>query len=182
VPAHIYLYRHASVDFDDSKRISTRDFRAAVAAYNSAPLAPFTPPQTMPTCDFVIASTLKRSADTAMHIFGFIDTTGEPFCEAELPDLPMLPFRAKPSTFFAIARVLWFLGRRKNCESRDKFFARVEKAAHLLVRASGDYQSVALIGHGVFNHFLARELRRQHIYPKGRSTRARGAYSLFTGR
>jgi broad specificity phosphatase PhoE len=179
VPAFIYLYRHAAVDFDNSKRIAFRDFRAAVDTYNTAPLIPFEPPQAIPDCKFILTSTLRRSPDTAMHIFGFMDTNDHMFREAELPDLPKLPFRAKPKTLFVIARILWLLGRRKNCESRDRFYARVEKAAKLLIRCTNDHRCIALIGHGVFNHHLSRALRKHNFTQRCKPAQKYGTYTLF---
>ena len=179
VSAQIYLYRHAAVDFDNTERVAFRDFRALVDAYNAAPLVAFLPTQPTPRCDYIFTSSLRRSPDTAMEVFGFMDVNDPVFREAELPDLPALPFSAKPKTLFAISRVLWFLGRRKNCESRDRFFARVDRAAKLMVRATGDHPCVALIGHGVLNHFMSRALRKHNFRSDKPLSRSYGHYTLF---
>lgn len=181
MPAHLYLYRHAAVDFDTTGRVAFRDFRALVDAYNAAPLVNFLPQQPVPRCDFIITSSLRRSPDTAMEIFGYMDVHDGVFREAELPDLPNLPFRAKPKTLFALARILWFLGRRKNCESRDRFYARVDRAAMLIVRASDEHPCIALIGHGVMNHFLKRALRKHKFEPQRNPSRAHGEFTLLIG-
>jgi broad specificity phosphatase PhoE len=181
VPAHIYLYRHAAVDFDNTKRVAFRDFRATVDAYNAAPLVAFLPAQPVPRCDFIMTSTLRRSPDSAMELFGYLDVNDTVFREAELPDLPALPFRAKPKTLFAIARILWFFGRRKNCESRDRFYARVDRAAQLIVRVTGEHPCVVVVGHGVLNHFLSRALHKHQFKSQKPRARGYGMYTLFVG-
>lgn len=178
--ARIYIYRHAAVAFDNSTRIPASAFNAATTLYNTAPVAPFEPAQPVPNCDYVVASTLPRSHDTAMDLFGAIDVSDTLFREAELPDLPRWPFEAKPTTLFAISRVLWLGGRSTNCETKAAFKVRVAKSADLLVRAAHDHVSVGFVGHGFFNRYLLKALQIRGFTPQDRPSHTHGTYTLLT--
>ena len=116
-----------------------------------------------------------------MDIFGFVDVSDPLFREAELPDLPAWALTARPTTYFAIARVLWMLGRKRNCESRTDFHKRVDAAASLLIRAANDHAAVAFIGHGWFNRALAKSLQTKGFAPTQPPQHAHGTFTLFTG-
>lgn len=179
--SRIYMYRHAHVLFDNSQRLPMSDFRIATDLYNTAPLAPYLPPQPIPPCDYVITSALRRSADTAIDLFGFIDINDVMFREADLPDLPNWPIKARPTTFFAIARLFWFFGWTKNCETKRAFLKRSELAAGHLIRAAQDYGNVAFVGHGWFNRALSRVLVARDFHPATKPQHLHGNYTLFEG-
>jgi len=176
----IYLYRHAEVVFDNVTRLPMTQFRIATDLYNTSPIGPYEPPQPVPPCDYVVTSNLRRSPETAMDIFGFMDVNDPLFREADLPDLPHWPFKARPSTLFTIARLFWFLGRSVNCESKRQFRDRVDRAADTLIHAAGNHQAVALIGHGWFNRALVKALQNKGFTPEVPPKHAHGTYTLFT--
>lgn len=178
--ARIYIYRHASVAFENSARIPAATFRTAVERYDTAPIAPFDPPQPIPHCDFVIASSLSRSCDTALNLFGVIDVSDPLFREAELPDIPPWPIRAKPTTLFAIARILWMFGRGKKCESKATFNARVVRAVDFLLRAARDHGTIGFIGHGLLNRYLVKALLNTGFTIQNNHSHEHGTYTLLT--
>lgn len=179
--SRIYIYRHADVNFDKACRIAMSDFRIATDLYNTAPIAPFEPSQPVPKCDYVVTSNLRRSPETAMDVFGFMDVSDRMFREAELPDMPNWPIKARPTTYFALARVLWMLGRSKNCESRSEFNKRTDAAADALIRATQDNEAVGFIGHGWFNRALVKPLRRRGFTANEAPRHIHGTFTLFTG-
>ena len=178
--ARIYMYRHAAVAFDNSERITATAFRTATNLYDTAPIAQFESPHPVPQCDFVIASSLRRSRETALSLFGAMDVSDDLFREAELPEMPLWPFRAKPTTFFAIARIFWLLGRSTDCETQPAFDTRVARAADILERAAQDHEVVGFIGHGFLNRYLLKALRIRGFSPQGRTTHEHGTYTLLT--
>ena len=178
--SRIYVYRHADVVFDAVTRVPMSDFRIATDLYNTAPIGQFLPPQPIPNCDYVVTSNLRRSPETAIDLFGFMDVSDRTFREAELPDMPHWSFKAKPTTFFKLARLLWLLGRSVNCESRTKFNVRVENAADILIRAAGEHKAVGFIGHGWFNRSLVKALQRKGFSPQEPPQHIHGTYTLYT--
>lgn len=178
--SRIYVYRHADVSFDDTRRIPMSEFRIATDLYNTAPIAPFEPPQPVPKCDYVITSNLRRSPETAIDVFGFMDVSDRIFREAELPDMPCWPIKTKPTTLFALARVLWMLGRTKNCESKSEFKNRVTAAADILIRAAHHHEAVGFVGHGWFNRSLVKALCHAGFVPSEPPKHIHGTFTLYT--
>jgi broad specificity phosphatase PhoE len=72
-----------------------------------------------------------------------------------LPKVPILHKRC-----IVLLRALWFCGYARRCESLSSAKKRAEKAARRLVAYAQKHQSVALVGHGLFNMMIARELQR----------------------
>lgn len=94
-----------------------------------------------------------------MALFGRVDLVDLQFREAELPEVPHAPVRLPVAAWFVFARTLWLAGRRSGCEGLTDFRARVRHAAYQLAVQSDTHPRIAVIGHGVFNRYLASELR-----------------------
>lgn len=82
--------------------------------------------------------------------------------EAPLPERVWCPLRVRPTTLLALARSAWFLGAAA-AERPAEVRARARRVAAVLVAAAregGEPGTVALVGHGYMNRFVATELRR----------------------
>lgn len=177
MPTQIYLYRHAPVHFDNA-RIPASKFRDAVTRYDHDPVAPTNPSPIH--CRTVLTSNLRRSHDTAIALFGRVDMASPLLREAALPDLPRVPISAKPTTFFAIARVLWLLGRKTQCEGVTAFRNRVADAADLVMRTAQDHGPICVVGHGIMNRALAKALVKHGFVAATPPRYSHGTYTLFT--
>ncbi len=82
----------------------------------------------------------------------------EIFCEAELPKIQLPIFKLTPHVWSMIFRVFWFAGISYKAESIEEFKLRVSLAAKKLIQLAQNHDSVLLIGHGIINRFLAKEL------------------------
>lgn len=157
-PPTIRLYRHAQVDCDLRQRIRARDVRAAIAAYNNAPIRQ-PPDRTREACSGqLICSPLRRSLETADLLLRQPDLVDSCFREAELPDPAPLPMRLTVQSWFALSRGLWCLRAAQNCESLTAFRARIVVATTKLMDLARDHGQVTLMGHGVLNRFIAGNL------------------------
>ena len=154
----ILIYRYGRVQQAEMNTIGPHQIAEAVRAYNSAPIEGGFSKEAEPFPNLIVTSTLRRSIDTADQLFGRVDLTDQLFREAELPDLLKLPLKLRPSHWFVVARLYWLLGADRNCESQRLFRSRVTKAARRLDDLAREHGSVALIGHGILNQYVAREL------------------------
>jgi len=89
----ITLYRHGKVAFDDWQWATAGQFRALVTAYNSQLIRLRHDLAREVVPEIIVASTLSRSRQSAEALFGRYDIALDMFREAELPDMPALPFR-----------------------------------------------------------------------------------------
>ncbi|AOW13826.1 histidine phosphatase family protein [Hydrogenophaga crassostreae] len=122
-------------------------------------------PQDIPTssylrtqsADVVATSTAARAMSSARLLGRTPDVLDPVFGEAELPfaliNFPRLP----PSIWAAVFRIAWFFGYARSAESIRNTKARAKAAAIQLV-ALAEEGSVLLIGHGIMNRLIAKEL------------------------
>jgi len=59
--------------------------------------------------------------------------------------------------------LLWYLGYSNGCESRKDAKERSKKAVTELINRAEQHQHILLVGHGIFNRFLANDLIRQRF-------------------
>lgn len=80
--------------------------------------------------------------------------------EAPLPERVWCPLRVRPATLLVLARTAWFLGAAA-VERPAEVRGRARRVAARLVAAASEDRggSVALVGHGYMNRFIASELR-----------------------
>lgn len=167
----IVLVRHGKPDID------IKDIRAAqladwVQQYNSADLLPGSTPPTalldLAQHGVILCSDLKRSQQSAQRILeqhrGIEQRlTGHSiYREIDLPKLHFPSPNFSPATWVVVFRLLWLLGLSRQCES---FFAakkRAQFAGRQLELAAQQHGSVMLVGHGLFNRFIAKALRQRN--------------------
>ncbi len=81
--------------------------------------------------------------------------------EVGFPESLNSSLRLSPNVWVLIARASQMLDRHDGEGGRVAVRARASDAADTLARLAGEHRSVVAIGHGWFNRFVARELRRQ---------------------
>lgn len=69
--------------------------------------------------------------------------------------------KLKPSHWTICLRIAWFLGAKRRCESYREAKERARAAADFLINEARENGSVCLIGHGIFNGLIAKELQKR---------------------
>jgi len=162
----IVLVRHGKPE-KNSASIHASQIQDWVQQYNSADLDNSSKPPApllavAKLSDVVFSSDLKRSQQSAQ----LLTTTTQPglaiYREVDLPNLRFPSPKLSPSTWVALFRLLWLFGLSKQCESFPKARKRAQFAASQLEQAAQQYGSVMLVGHGLFNRFIAKVLVKQN--------------------
>jgi broad specificity phosphatase PhoE len=83
-----------------------------------------------------------------------VQTDGD-FREAGLPESIPIPITLPPSACVVIARGLWWLNWCDADETIAKARERASRGTGMLVALARQHGSVMLVGHGMFNRFLA---------------------------
>ena len=87
------------------------------------------------------------------------DLIDEVFREADLPIFRMPPFRLSPIFWASLFRVMWLCGISRNVETLSIAKQRAVHAADILVTYVEESNGpVLLMGHGVMNRLIAKEL------------------------
>jgi len=159
----IILLRHGEVDIKDYKNISANQFRKWIIEYNNSDIkSEFSSKNEIQNLlnetDILICSNLKRSIQS-IEIFDKIPfETNDIFNEAELPYSNWNLLKLNPKIWLIIFRILWLFGYSQNCESFKKTKQRAKNATEKLIELSKQNKPIILIGHGIINKLIQKEL------------------------
>lgn len=163
----IVLARHGRPDWDFKTPIPGHGLGAWLRGENAAPLDP----SSLPTAELqqlareasrVIATPLRRSAESAPllapPVAPIVDAH---FQEPDLPSALRTSVRLSPDIWAFLARTAWFLGWSPDVETFRAMRARASAAATILVAHAEAEGMVLVVGHGLINFFIARQLCRR---------------------
>ncbi len=163
----IVLARHGRPDLPAEARrpISGRDIGRWYRDYNESGIldgaAPAQLRDAARAAGCVVASDLRRAIESAACLTSRDCIRVEASLrEVGFPESLDSSMRLSPNLWVFIARAAQMLDRRDDEGGRPAVRARAASVAATLSQLAGDH-SVVAIGHGWFNRFIARELRRQ---------------------
>lgn len=153
--------RHGKPLLEPATRITASRMGAWIDSYNLS----LVEAENVPPCNVHIAnSALTIVTSTSMRAESSAEALGRKpslkeslFCEAELPYAHWGFLRLPPSAWAGFFRLLWFLGYSNECEPLGAARARAKAAANRLVCLAFT-GPVLLIGHGIMNRLIAKEL------------------------
>lgn len=158
----IILMRHGKPAFTDTKKVAAHEIPAWIERYDLSDIRD-NPPE---ACR-VIAHRARMTA-SSHHPRAITSGTAlnlEPeivdnvFREAELPVYIIPVLRLSPFSWIIFFRLIWFCGMSKEAESLSAAKKRARRAADILINHAKEHDGpVLLIGHGIMNRLIAKEL------------------------
>lgn len=110
----------------------------------------------------LVASDLRRARESAAWLASSRQFLVDPdLREAALPESLGIAFRLSPAAWAAVARVAWWLNWCDSDETVAMTRGRAARAADRLEKLAEEHGSVMAVGHGMFNRFVASQLRRR---------------------
>ncbi|QOR64654.1 histidine phosphatase family protein [Cytobacillus suaedae] len=183
----ISLIRHGKSTLSDNNPININDFMEWIKKYDNEGVLeeekyPVSTIEKINTSSIVITSDLKRSIDSANLLTSekkplITDTM---YREAALPSLKGIGLKLRPSVWLVLLRCLWIIGYSNRCESFKEAKQRAKKASSQLVDYATTHHSVILVGHGIFNRLLAKELEKRGWKTKGRASSKHWSCTTFS--
>ena len=161
----IIFIRHGKPAVPELGKLSASEFHRWIKAYNLASLdTSHRPPDQLQDmaglCNTIVCSNLRRSIESAEFLnIRKVDCINVIFREVELPCSTIPSPKLSPTIWFVLYRVLWFMGYTSNAESKSAAKRRAVTAANTLHNKALHNDTVLLIGHSIFNHFIARQLQ-----------------------
>lgn len=161
----IFLLRHGKPDIPPLDGVSPLTFGCWIQAYNAAGLdqqeiASQQALNNAAQCRVIVCSALKRSLESARALEAEKIILSDPvFNEAGLPFGKRSWPKLSPQLWAIYYRILWLIGYFSGSESYEQTKIRAKTATRQLHDLALKHKSVLLVGHGVFNRMLARELR-----------------------
>lgn len=170
----IILMRHGQPEVDlealKNNKISSNHLGELVGAYEKSALAFHSMPpeasiEIADSCDMLFSSDLSRSIESAQKLIKSQQhVVDKCFKESSLPYLKLHHPKFSLFAWAMIYRVLWFLGFSKNGEPIKQARVRAKLGANKLVQMTQAHQSVLLLGHGIMNRLIAKELESAGWY------------------
>jgi broad specificity phosphatase PhoE len=159
----IVLVRHGRPTALVGTLISGRDLGTWLAGFNQAGLAEAAAPplrlqELVKAAGFVLASDVVRSIESAKLLPSGSVRIDPDLREAVLPSSMGVAIRLPAAAWVVIARMAWWLNWCRSEEPIAAARARARRAADRLCALASQHGTVAVIGHGVFNRFIARQL------------------------
>ncbi len=159
----ITLIRHAEVDISKNTFVYANELRKWLDIYNNAEIKEHFISKNEITKIFedshqIICSELKRSSDSVLLYRKKVDIKDMLFNEADLPYANWALIKLPLIAWAFLFRLMWLFGYKKNGESLKEAKLRAIKATDLLVKVSQKNTNVTLLGHGLMNKLIAKEL------------------------
>ncbi|MCQ4286551.1 histidine phosphatase family protein [Pseudomonas stutzeri] len=162
----ITLVRHGRPDHTAASWCTPAQMKGWIANYNQADVIAHELPDGLgllaEKTGVVVCSSLSRCVQSRGHLA--CDCRQEPdplFAEAHLP-YPDWSFPPMPSRLWRLLfRGAWFFGFARHTEPISESNRRASAAAERLIELAEAHGSVLLMGHGIMNILIARQLRKR---------------------
>lgn len=162
--AQIVLIRHGKPTDVMTERIAGCDIGRWIEHYDTRGITrDIEPPKCVreagSNAQYIVTSDLRRAVESAAWIAGTKKVHSDhELREAGLPPSLNIPIRLPPATWIPLARAVWWLDWCDSEETVQTARQRAGRVANRLVELAAEFSSVMVVGHGMFNRFLATQL------------------------
>lgn len=164
----VTFVRHGPSCWESHAPCSAQQFRTWMENYNDRGIfqESVVPLDTVRKCQeasLIITSPLLRAVESTHVLMAGMDkqlVKSNMFREAELPVMDRIPsfIRMKPQKWAVLFRSIWVAGYGGGNETFRQARRRAEKARDTLMEYARIHGKVVVIGHGIFNMMVAKEL------------------------
>lgn len=178
--------RHGKPTYRGFPKVTSAEMVDWVAQYNLSDTGSDTPPGASKlmasSASQIVSSTLLRAISSLKALGCEPDIIDDVFREAELPLFRIPGFRISPLNWATFFRVMWLCGLSRKVEPLTMAKKRAVKAANILNTCAKNANGpVLLMGHGIMNRLIARELIasgwKEHCHP-GKEYWSAGIYKF----
>jgi len=179
----ITLLRHGKPEFELTGTARACDLNEIARSYDLCGITDKPPSETVMAAKkhkVVVCSVLPRSLQSA-NALGFtkIHSATSLFNETSIPHFSQGSVKLPINIWIVLLRILWLCGFSKNGESITSAKQRGKLAAQELIKLAERNERVLLVGHGLINHFIAKELLDNDWIGPKRSGRNYWEYSIY---
>ncbi|MEW8657370.1 MAG: histidine phosphatase family protein [Candidatus Thiodiazotropha endolucinida] len=161
----ITLIRHGRPEYQLSGRVRADELPSIAERYDASGIMDTPPSTTIDAIaghDIVVCSHLKRSLESVSALgISDIHLSDPLFAETMIPHFDTGSIALPVEIWVGLLRLLWLLGFAANGEALSKARYRAEQAAEKLMELATGENHVVLVGHGLFNYFIAGALLKK---------------------
>ena len=184
----ITLLRHGQTEFELSGNVRARDLKEVARSYDASGIVGTPADEVISLANdhnIILCSDLPRSTQSAEALgITNVHAIDPIFRETHTPYFNKGSIKLPVVVWLLILRVMWLFGYSENGESLSAAKERARVAAQRLIQLAKQYETVFLVGHGLFNHLIAKELLLNNWLGStdlGRKCWEYGVYSFNTG-
>jgi broad specificity phosphatase PhoE len=180
----IILVRHAKVLVSETKSLYASEIKAGIEVYDHAPIDTVIPNKSelvslAEDSAYLVCSGLSRSVASLALLGHTPDMQDAVFNELAVPSVDWKGVKLAPQVWLLLFRIASLFGYRGGGESLADAKARAVQAVDRLIDSSIETKSTMLLGHGLMNHFIARELKKRGWRETKALGRANWSYGIF---
>jgi len=180
--SQIILLRHAKVKLD-IPFIYSRQMKKFIEAYNQAPVelddVSDALKSIMDSVDIVLSSELSRTKETLKYLGKEAQESNAIFNEAALPYANVKMVKLPATAWAVLFRIMWIFGYSKQSESYKEAKVRAKLSADKLIAYTKVDKSVLLVGHGVINKLISKELMHSGVTLVEKTGNSNLGYTVF---
>lgn len=158
----IILLRHGKPTLDLKGYIKSAEFKNLTTVYAQSGIKD-QPAKELIECfnsHYIVCSDLERSIQSAKKLeLDKIHLVDQLFKETDIPYFELNYFKLPVIVWLIVFRIMWLFGFNKNGESFKSAKIRAKQAAIKLITLAEENQKVLLVGHGLLNRLIAKQLR-----------------------
>ena len=180
----ITLIRHGKPKFELKGKARSREISEIIINYDLSGITgepPTDAKEKALTCSVAVCSDFTRSIESARAL-GFKDIylSGPVFREVAIPHFKSGSLSMPVNAWGALLRCMSLFGFSKNGESLSMAKKRAQVAATELIDIAHTHKSALLVGHGVINYFIAKELLSRNWSGPSRPGGSYWEYGVYT--
>lgn len=183
----IILMRHGKPTFTGAAKVSSHEMADWVAQYDLSDTGSDMPPESSSVMAskvlISLCSPLPRAVSSLKTLGCEPVLIDEVFREADLPVYNIPGIRLSPFFWAVFFRIIWLCGMSRKAEPFGMAKRRAARATGMLVNFARNHDGpVLLMGHGIINRLIAKELMslgwKEHSRP-GKGYWSAGIYQLL---
>ncbi|NOX43669.1 MAG: phosphoglycerate mutase family protein [Gammaproteobacteria bacterium] len=159
---NITLLRHGKPEFELAGNVRACDLSDFARSYDLSGITGNPPSEVIDLTKkhkIVVCSDLPRSLQSAKALgVAEVHSASSVFTETSIPHFDNGSIKLPISLWVLLLRSLWYVGFSRNGESLSAAKNRAKLAAQELISLAKQFDKVLLVGHGLINYFIAKEL------------------------
>ena len=158
----IILLRHGKPDVELKGHFNASEIKQLVLEYAQSGVQDSPPVNLKDRFNicYVVCSNLPRSVQSANKLgINEIHISDALFKETDIPHFDQGIIKMPAMAWLTVLRVMWLFGFKKNGESLSQAKNRAKHATNKLIALAQENEKVILVGHGLMNRLIAKQLR-----------------------
>ncbi|MBQ4766833.1 histidine phosphatase family protein [Pectobacterium versatile] len=176
--------RHGKPSVTGEQKVAAYEMSRWIKRYDLSDIGNHLPPEASRIlarkAQMAISSPLPRAISSATVLNLKPEIVDDIFREAELPVYLIPAIKLSPFSWIAFFRLIWLCGMSQEAESLAMAKRRARRAADILVNHAREHSGpILMVGHGIMNQLIAKELTSLGWKKRGRVGKGYWGANIF---